>query len=299
MSYRAIHLSQLHDPRLYSAPAAVERIWLRLVVSCDNHGRIAGHPMGLQHSLILVGWTPGETADALGYLHRVGLVDWYGPDQNRAVVEITGFQDHQKVRRLGSPSLPGRADNDIDGPELFTDLMSGLTLTTPGVVRDKPGSSPGPVPPINKERLKRSVVDPVDRSTDRSTDRVNPSFDGLSLVADAWRRLTRRKRQLTTTEAKRISQVIKAYNPDDVIGYMEMTLADPWYWQRAPGGRPLIHRRDVDCLFPVKGGNRWDRRMENYLEDVSATVEPTAPTYKPDDQDAADRALLATMGVAS
>ena len=289
MTWRAIHQSQLLDPRLYSAPAEIERLYVRLVCFSDSYGRLPGHPLTLQHMLTLIGWTPTDTADRLTMLHVSGLVDWYGTAPHDAVVQITGFDSTQKVRRLGSPQLPARTDEHHDGPILFRDL----TTTTPGLLPDHSRTTPGLQ--RNIYRYKSPATNPV---TGPKTRQDLPSDDGLLLVSDAWRQHTRRSRQLTPDETKRVLQVLQVHDAADVVAYLADAMRDPWYWKTGPTGRPLIHRRDVCCVFPIKGPLTWQRRLSNFMEPDQAGPAPSTPSlnYEPDDTTAAAADLAATLG---
>ena len=289
--WRAIHQKQLLDPRMYAQPAENERLWLRLTVNADSHGRITGHPLTLKHTLMLLDWTPTDTAERLFMLCTAGLVDWYGMTELDSVVEVADFSETQSIRRIGQAQLPPRGTKHRDGSEIFGHM---LTRSNPVDSRTTPGHS-GSTPANRTIQVnKRAVANPVVNGSKPVTDQGTPSDDGLSLVADAWRKHTRRSRKLTRDEEKRISSVLRKHTADEVCEYLASALRDPWYWGTSPDGRSLIHRRDVCCIFTTKQPSPWDRRIANFLETRGAASGGSV-TYQPSDPEAAAADFAATL----
>ena len=327
MTWRAIQGDLFENPAFILLPEFPRLLYLQILSITDAHGRIFGHPAIIAHRWGPTHRTPSEHADGLEMLHNSGLIDWYAdPANDRDYwIQVIGFDDSQPLRlleRRGASRLPSRSHDHVDGMEQYKpDGRNSATTRRPIGPNDRPvggdtdpsnrrqvAADPGIDPGTEEQQAAdsnysattRRVLALRERERERERPGLDPSGDGLSLVSDAWRRLTKRSRDLDAGDRKRVRQVLRVFSAEDVIAYMEDALKDPWYWQRSAAGRSQLWRRDVVTIFPTKSDNRWDRRITNFLEARSGqdTSSPSM-NYEPEDPARAAAALALTLGGAS
>ena len=273
MAWRKIQQNQMLDPRVASMPAQTQILYIRIVVFSDAHGRTMGHPLTLQHQLMLVGWTPTDTAQHLQALHLAGLIDWYGSTDTDAIVQVVGFdesQGHQLIRGRGEPTLEQRGTHHIDGSEIFGSLLQHHSSSSAAVVQQQCSSAAA---------AQQSREDREDREDIKNNDpitKIEHVFKDATKMID---------HTFNDRDIKRLNLVLCDHKVSSVADYLTRALKAAWFWDEKRG---MSRRRNaIPTLLNVKkdsAGRTYHQKIVGHWPKQQEQQEQTS--QQPDDMQA-------------
>lgn len=264
MAWRKIQQDQLVDPRFVSMPAESQNLFIRIQCFSDAHGRIGGHPLTIQHRLVLVGWTPTDTAQHLTMLYDAGLIDWYGTTPSDCVIQVVGFDDTQGwqlIRSRGESTIVQRGSNHIDGPDLFPELVQHHRSTSAAPPQHHNSTTAvSQLPRVERER--RDLYKAQDWIT-----KIELVFQSSTQLLD---------HKFNDRDLKRLEQVTSEYTLDVVTEYLQKALKAKYFWDQSKG--KSRRKNAIPTLFNVKkdkAGRTYHQKIRGAWPDPQTKIPQT------------------------
>tara|TARA_Y100000593_G_C4234686_1_gene298879 strand:- start:121 stop:972 length:852 start_codon:yes stop_codon:yes gene_type:complete len=252
--WRAIPQDLLLDPRVAILPPQAQNLLIRLIVFADSHGRLQGHPLTLQHQLMLVGWTPSDTAQHLQALVGAGLVIWYGLSDAQAFVQVVGFDETQPNKLLatrGQSRIDPPSQDHTQGCDLFAQFLQDHHRTTTGTPVEHHRTTTGT--PVEHHGAQDKIRENKIRKNSTPIEQIRLAF-GQAIKVDNFK--------LTDKDHKRLLLVLQDHTVDQVVGYLTAAIQHKWFWDEKQG---KARRKSAICTLLNR---RKDKAGRTYKDKI-------------------------------